>query len=615
VLLWTPPALVSAAPWLALAQPREPQRKLIVDTEFKLDGGEQSPTVWCLTVKDIMTGEERAWWRDDLLKMRRPPFDIGPETLVIAYYAVAEWRCFLALGWPLPAAPLDLFGEFRAVTNRFIPREFRGKQGVDGRSMYAALRHFGLSVGDAERKITMRELAMTKSATTWTRQEEADLLAYCADDTRREADLFATMQPLIDMGPARLRGLYTCAVAIHEHNGIPLDAVASDRLVRHRDTLIADKIGEIEAHYGLQLYDDGSWSTKLFESFLQATGKPWRYAGGKPKLDDKTFARAAEADRFFEVLRYGRSHINDLRTVSLKIGSDGRNRCMSSPFKSATGRTQPSSSEHIQLTASWRHHLIKPPEGHGLAVLDFRAEEYVMMAVLAGDEATLDDYANAPDGDVYLEFGRRNLLVPADATEATHPVERGQCKVVCLATIYGQEEHGLAARLKITLAEARALLRRHRLAHRPIWQFRDQTRRAAMDSGLMVTKFGWKWRPVPFIEPNGWVHPPSRRAIYNFPCQAGATHILHIAAILTVCCGIELVGTMHDSLMIVAPLPQLDEAVAVTADCMRRASNAVIGVDLKIDAKSVRWPDRLAVKRGRETWDRITARLDQLDLQ
>src|SRR5215469_7494278 len=189
---WTPPAFVSAAPWLVLEQPRAPRRILVVDTEFRLDDGEQCPLIWCLVVRDADTGEETRYWRDDLLKMRRPPFDTGPETLIAAYFAVAEWRCFLALGWQLPAAPLDLFAEFRVATNRFIPRDLRQK-GVDQRSMYAALRHFGLEAGDAERKIAMRDMAKTMATTDWTRSQEIDLLDYCADDVRREADLFRAM--------------------------------------------------------------------------------------------------------------------------------------------------------------------------------------------------------------------------------------------------------------------------------------------------------------------------------------------------------------------------------------------------------------------------------------
>jgi hypothetical protein len=38
----------------------------------------------------------------------RPPFNIGPETLVVGYSAWAEMLCFLVLGWPFPEHIFDL---------------------------------------------------------------------------------------------------------------------------------------------------------------------------------------------------------------------------------------------------------------------------------------------------------------------------------------------------------------------------------------------------------------------------------------------------------------------------------------------------------------------------
>ena len=57
--------------------------------------------------------------------------------LFIAYYAPAEWSCFLALGWPLPARIIDLFAEFRAKTN--------GLPLPVGRGLLGALNYHGIS--------------------------------------------------------------------------------------------------------------------------------------------------------------------------------------------------------------------------------------------------------------------------------------------------------------------------------------------------------------------------------------------------------------------------------------------------------------------------------------
>ena len=49
-------------------------------------------------------------WQDQLGS--NPPFDIGPQSLFVAYSAAAEFSCFHVLGWSQPARILDLFVEY-----------------------------------------------------------------------------------------------------------------------------------------------------------------------------------------------------------------------------------------------------------------------------------------------------------------------------------------------------------------------------------------------------------------------------------------------------------------------------------------------------------------------
>ena len=94
-----------------------PYRSIILgDTEFEFGGVNGNlPRPVCVVFKDFITGQE---WR-----LRRgefgaaPPFDTGPDTLFVAFYAPAEIGTFRALGWPTPARILDLFTEFRNLTN------------------------------------------------------------------------------------------------------------------------------------------------------------------------------------------------------------------------------------------------------------------------------------------------------------------------------------------------------------------------------------------------------------------------------------------------------------------------------------------------------------------
>src|SRR6516165_7763330 len=82
----------------------------LCDFEFGSNPGDR-PEVRCLVAKEYHSGRLLRLWADDLGST--PPFDVGPGSLFVAYYASAELGCFLSLGWPIPIRILDLFTEFR----------------------------------------------------------------------------------------------------------------------------------------------------------------------------------------------------------------------------------------------------------------------------------------------------------------------------------------------------------------------------------------------------------------------------------------------------------------------------------------------------------------------
>ena len=50
-----------------------------------------------------------------------PPFDIGPNTLFVAYSAWAEMTCFMALEWKFPIHIFDLHTAYLATSNVLLP--------------------------------------------------------------------------------------------------------------------------------------------------------------------------------------------------------------------------------------------------------------------------------------------------------------------------------------------------------------------------------------------------------------------------------------------------------------------------------------------------------------
>ena len=170
------------------------------DFEFEFDGHASSddakrsgecPRPICGVFRELRTGQTWRVWRDEFGP--QPPFPCGPDTLFVAYYASAEIGCFLALGWKPPLRILDLFTEFRNLTN--------GCPTIGGAGLVGALMHFGLDTIGADSKDEMRMLALRGGP--WTAAERVALTDYCAGDTLALERLLPAIMPHIACDIAR----------------------------------------------------------------------------------------------------------------------------------------------------------------------------------------------------------------------------------------------------------------------------------------------------------------------------------------------------------------------------------------------------------------------------
>src|SRR5262249_37442678 len=138
-----------------------------------------------------------------------------------AYYASAELGCHLALNWPMPSRILDLYAEFRNLTN--------GHPVPHGNGLLGAMALFDLDAIDAAEKESMRELAMRGGPNT--ANERSALIDYCESDVTALARLLPRMLPRIDLPRAvGVRGWYMRAAARMEWRGVPIDPEALARL-------------------------------------------------------------------------------------------------------------------------------------------------------------------------------------------------------------------------------------------------------------------------------------------------------------------------------------------------------------------------------------------------
>ena len=120
---------------------------------------------------------------------------------------------------------------------------------------------------------------------------------------------------------------------------------------------------------------------------------PWpRLASGTLATDDDTFRQMARAYPAVASLHELRHTLGKMKLNRLQVGGDGRNRCLLSPFRSKTGRNQPSNAKFIFGPSAWLRGLIKPKAGNGIAYLDFGSQEIAIAAALSGDDAMMGAY-------------------------------------------------------------------------------------------------------------------------------------------------------------------------------------------------------------------------------
>lgn len=141
----------------------------------------------CLVVHDIATGATHRYGQDTLAAMDRAPFPTDASALFVAYNAAAEMACFQVLGWPFPVHVLDLYAEFRNLTN--------GLPLPAGKGLLGALIYFAEPAMGAAKKDCMRELILAGGP--WSPAEQAQILDYCEADVRALVRLYQRMEGLL----------------------------------------------------------------------------------------------------------------------------------------------------------------------------------------------------------------------------------------------------------------------------------------------------------------------------------------------------------------------------------------------------------------------------------
>lgn len=122
--------------------------------------------------------------------------------------------------------------------------------------------------------------------------------------------------------------------------------------------------------------------------------------------------------------------------------------------------------------------------------------------------------------------------------------------------------------------------------------------------GALQTAYGWRQANHPGMD---------ERAAGNFPIQAAGGDILRAAVILLEEAGIRTLATIHDAVLIEAGADEVNEVVTRAQELMADAAEIVLGdgYRLRTDAEIIPAGDRYRDKRGRVTWERVMAILEE----
>ena len=458
-----------------------------------------------MVAKDVKSGRELRLWADEL--PIDPPFDVDRD-LFVAFAADAEWSCFLKLGWRLPAHVIDLRFEYLALRNAVL----RGRQ--DRRAnLQDALRHYGLPA--VAEKQEMRALAMRPGPSeAYADQERADLLAYCFEDVHALEQLLLLMSLGLRLDEAIWRGRFSCAMAVIESTGVPLDAELarwiSDNRDRIRRRAIADldrwgfyrcqkaMIEERRRERGQAIRRphecseacDYSFDTDAFVDWLESLGiELERYrATGNPILNRKTLEEYKDMYEEVAPVISLRNALSDLHANRLVVGPDERNRTWLAPFGSITGRCQPSNSEYVFGLSRFYRNLILAPSGRAVVYLDFSQQEFLIAAVMSQDDAMFAAYM---DGDTYIGIGKAWGLIRPDMADQEVAAARRLIKAAVLGIQYQMGASKLARYIKRPRWQAAQYILLHKDGFWKFWKWSDDFVNSAQLNGDAISGANW----------------------------------------------------------------------------------------------------------------------------
>jgi len=586
-------------------------RIVVADFEYEVRDGDL-PNVLCMVARELDEHLHHVrtirMWSGEFGS--RPPFDIGDDTLFVAYSAWAEMTCFTVLGWQFPTHVFDQHTAYLASNNVLLPHnpsEFKQKP---RNRLPDACRSYGIAGWEGIDKGT---LAQDIGEGRWANYGATAVLDYCEEDVRMSAKLLRAqllgnvIYPAADVERVLWWSNYSAkATALIQAAGMPIDMPLWNLVKENKAAVVRSLIAHYDPSYGDDetIYTlEGEWSYERFERWLIRKGiKQWpRLETGRLDVSGDAF-RLMYHEPGIEALHALRDSLNVVVKAKLPIGLDGRNRPSLFPFCTATGRNAHSRSLYNNH-ACMRSFMLFSADTIGV-YLDWRTQEVGVAAALSRDQALIDAYRL---GDVY-----HALALVCGFTDDPDPAHwkrnnlemRNRMKRLQLAINYGMGVRSLARGLDRHPLIASNIIEMHRRAYPRYWEWREDAVNTAMMQREMRSVFGWPLR----ISTS-----PNKRTLYNFPMQSNGAEMLRLAAWRMCEAGIIPCMLIHDGLLFEA---RSMEQVEHAKEIMRTAGRDVCdGLEIEVDTdqelhNGARYRDKRPV--AKKMWETMMRTLQEV---
>jgi DNA polymerase-1 len=552
---------------------------VVLDFEYEVEDGDL-PRPLCMVAyvldEHLRHARTARLWREDF--GTSPPFDIGPDTLVIGYSLWAEMTCFMTLGWTFPVHVFDLHTAYLAASNILLPHNPDDVRKRPRKRLSDVCRAYGI---EGWEQIDKEKIAADIGAGRWREHGREAVFAYCEEDVRASTALLrAQLRGHPGLPPADVMRVlhwsnYSAKVVAQvQARGMPIDMATWNRVQENKAAVIDHLLRRFDPSHGSDcpIYTpEGEWSYRRFEQWLASVGvTAWpRLDSGLLDVDGDAFRMMSHVPGITD-LHALRDSLGVIVRAKLPIGRDGRNRPSLFPFGTATGRNAHAKSL-FNAHAGMRSFMVFPAETTAV-YLDWRTQEVGIAAARSGDAALMDAYRN---GDVYYALAR--LCGLTDDPDSEHwkkynPTMRARMKALQLGINYGMGVPSLARGLDRHPLVAHAIIDKHQRAYPRFWEWRANAVQCAMLERKMETTFGW---------PLYLSSSPNERTLYNFPMQGDGAEMLRLAAWRLCESGIVPSMLVHDGILIEV---RDDEEIVHAIEIMRAAGRDVCdGLEIGVD--------------------------------